>query len=169
MFPTEEWEDIGAIDGTLLRHGGVQYFVYVRFPTIWISKMTDPVTAVRAGTVLLREPTRPWEGGTNEGPFFIYNKNVSYMVFAIGGSFDPSYGLGLMSIDEGKDPMVPENWWYGPDEAVFWKNEEEKVLGPGHAAFTTSPDKTETWFVYHAHENDGKAGGHRFNNNITNK
>jgi GH43 family beta-xylosidase len=30
------------------------------------------------------------------------------------------------------------------------EDEKESVYGPGHAAFTTSPDGTETWMSYHA-------------------
>jgi len=41
---------------------------------------------------------------------------------------------------------------------VFSRNDEEGVLGPGHASFTVSPDGTETWMMYHAHGNDSTPG-----------
>ena len=52
-----------------------------------------------------------------------------------------------MSIGPDKDPMNPTDWWFGPNEPVFWRNDDEDVYGPGHASFTTSPDGTETWMV----------------------
>ena len=47
----------------------------------------------------------------------------------------------MMSIDGDKDPMDPNNWWFGDDGPVFWRNDEENVYTTGHAAFTTSLGK----------------------------
>jgi len=69
--------------------------------------------------------------------------------------------LGLMSIPFDKDPMNPSHWNYGPNEPVFWRNDEEDVYTTGHAAFTTSPDGTETWMIYHATVNPTDINGHR--------
>ena len=32
---------------------------------------------------------------------------------------------------------------------MFARSDENKVYGPGHNSFTTSPDGTEDWIVYH--------------------
>jgi GH43 family beta-xylosidase len=102
----------------------------------------------------VRQPLLGWERNVNEGPFFIYNRNVSYLLFAASFTFSEYYCLGLMSIDQGLDPMNASNWWYGPEDGpVFYKNDDENVFGSGHASFTTSPDYSETWMVYHAADN----------------
>ncbi len=44
----------------------------------------------------------------------------------------------MMSIYSNLDPMVDGYWRSWPDK-VFWSNEQESVLGPGHASFTFSP------------------------------
>jgi GH43 family beta-xylosidase len=33
------------------------------------------------------------------------------------------------------------------------------VYGPGHASFVNSPDRTETWIVYHANASVGQGCG----------
>lgn len=97
---------------------------------------------VSLNKVKLRSPETAWECGggcVDEGPFFLYNRGVSYLVFSAGSTWGPDYCLGLMSIDGDKDPLNITNWWYGPDGPVFYKNEAESVYTVGHAAFTTSP------------------------------
>ena len=102
--------------------------------------MIAPLT-IGESKVHLREPVADWEsngGPTNDGPYFIYRNNVSYMVFSASSTYDPNYCLGLMSIDGNKDPMVPSNWWYGDNTPVFYRNDEESVYTTGHASFTVS-------------------------------
>ncbi|CAG7718131.1 unnamed protein product [Allacma fusca] len=157
-----------AIDGTVMQHGNGQlYFVFAgeeRGPlSLFIAEMDDPVN-VRRSVLYLRGPQQPWEGGkggVNEGPYFIYNRNVSYMVFSAESTWGPNYCLGLMSIPGDKDPMNPSNWWYGEDHCVFSRNDEEDVYTTGHASFTVSPDGTETWMTYHGCVNTTHINGYR--------
>jgi GH43 family beta-xylosidase len=145
----EGW-DRGGIDGTILKHGnGQQYFSYVTDGALWIARLNN-ATSVHESRLRLRKDTSDWECCQNEGAFFFYHNNTSYLVFSGGDTWDPNYALGLMSIDGDKDPMNPSNWWFGEDKPVFWRNDEEDVYGPGHCSFTTSPDGTELWMVYHA-------------------
>ena len=157
-----EWDDDDAIDGTVMKHGnGKLYFVWSsilrtspqRPRCLWIAEMIDPVT-VGESKVFLRGPTSDWEthgGPTNEGPYFIYRNNVSYMVFSASSTYEPDYCLGLMSIDGDKDPMVPSNWWYGDNAPVFYRNDEESVYTTGHASFTVS--NGESLLLYFALQN----------------
>lgn len=145
-----------GVDGTILKHNDKVYYVWsgrdmvegsIPHDSILITEMIDPVTTGTDVTVI-RQPLLGWERNVNEGPFFIYNRNVSYLLFSASFTFSEYYCLGLMSIDEGKDPMVAGDWWYGPEDGpVFYKHDEESVFGSGHAAFTTSPDGSETWMV----------------------
>lgn len=148
-------DEIDAIDGTVMKHDGSIYFVWAATRpfdrlSIFIAPMSSPTQVVEPYN-LLRWPTQDWEcegGCTNEGPFFIYNKNVSYMIFSASSTGTPGYCLTYMSLESGKNPMFPGNWVSAPGP-VFQRNDEEEVYTTGHAAFTTSPDLTETWMVYH--------------------
>ncbi|CAL8097556.1 unnamed protein product [Orchesella dallaii] len=153
-IPVSGWDD-GGIDGTIMKHNGQLYFVWtsgrVGRLSMYIAPMVN-ATFVTRPIVLLRMPTEDWEcndGCLNEGAYLIYNRNVSYLVFSGSSTWDPNYSLSYISIPFEKDPMDPNNWDYvgGP---VFTRNDEEDVYNTGHAAFTVSPDLTETWMVYHA-------------------
>lgn len=157
-----------AIDGTVMKHGnGQNYFAWASTWGIWIARM-DNATTIGASKLRLRipVPTSPWEcdiygGCLNEGPYFIYNNNVSYLVYSASSTFLPDYALGLMSIPFDKDPMNPSNWDYGENAPVFWRNDDEDVYTTGHASFTVSPDGTETWMVYHATDSKEVINGNR--------
>ncbi len=153
-----------------MRHNNQKYLVYTAgVPSelggglgIFICRLVNATTTVEP-VVLLRQPKEPWEcndGCVNEGPFLIYNKNVSYMVFSGSSTWDPNYSLSWMSIEEGRDPMVVENWISAPGP-VFSRNDEENVFTTGHAAFTVSPDESETWMVYHGTESSTDLVGKR--------
>lgn len=49
--------------------------------------------------------------------------------------------------------MNVQDWRKNNDGCVFYQNALEKAYGVGHASFTTSPDGTEDWVVYHGMEN----------------
>jgi GH43 family beta-xylosidase len=89
LFPDDP--DFGGIDGTVFKHGnGVLYYVWTSFAMLYIAPMVTPEVIGGPKTVL-REPTTDWEctpGCQAEGPYFIYNRNVSYVVFSGSGSFD---------------------------------------------------------------------------------
>lgn len=159
--------DYGAIDGTVMKHGDKLYFAFASTAfhplSIYIAPMINPTT-IGASKLFLRGPKSEWEiqgGPTNEGPYFIYRNNVSYMVFSASSTWDPNYSLGLMSIPFDKDPMTPSHWDYGNDAPVFWRNDEEDVYTTGHASFTVSNDETETWMVYHGTVNTTHINGFR--------
>jgi GH43 family beta-xylosidase len=63
----------------------------------------------------------------------------TFLVFSAHSTWGPDYCLGIMGIDEFKDPLLPDNWWHNDDGCVFSRNDEENVFCTGHAAFTTSP------------------------------
>ncbi|CAG7827235.1 unnamed protein product [Allacma fusca] len=160
----------GSTDGTVFKHGGQLYLVWGSTASLWIGRMIN-ATTVGNETLLLRGPTLDWECSLDavsgeypcivEGPYFIYSNNVSYLVFSAGSTFGPDYVMGMMSIDDGKDPMVASNWWFGDDKPVFWRNDEENVFTTGHATFTWSPDGSEMWMVYHASDTTGNPNGKR--------
>lgn len=159
----------GNIDGSLLRMSdGSLYMIWSSIACLWIAKMKSPVE-IENSFVLLRRPTAEWEcrGMTgvlcmSEGPFVIYNKGIAYLIFSSSETMSPHYNLGMMTIPLDRNPMTLSNWDYrGTDGPVFWRNDEEEVYCSGHAAFTVSPDGTETWMTYHGTDSPTNIGGNR--------
>lgn len=125
---------------------GQLYFIWTGNPDsgsmgLFIAPMVDPET-VLAPRILLRRPKSEWEmhgWPVNEGPFIIENAGRTFLVFSASSTFTPDYCLGIMGIDDLRDPLVPENWWNDKDECVFYRNDGESVFGTGHATFVKSP------------------------------
>ncbi|WP_170109478.1 family 43 glycosylhydrolase [Melghirimyces profundicolus] len=92
----------------------------------------------------------------NEGPQILKRNGKVFIVYSASGSWTPDYCLGMLTLKDGADPMVPGSWSKSK-HPVFQRNDRAGVFGPGHASFTKSPDGTEDWIVYHATsgENDG--------------
>jgi len=161
--PMGEWEapaemlpnwNQDAIDGTVMRHGGKNYFLWntghSSVGLIYISEMRNAFE-LTGPIVVIKFPTERWECEgrcTSEAPYFIYNQDVSYMVITTSA---PHHRITYMSIPNDKDPMVPSNW-HEFGEVVFDQDPEESVFNVGHASFTDSPDGTETWMLYVANQ-----------------
>ena len=153
-------ENIWAIDLTVTRLGSQLYAVWSgweanattdRTPQhLYIARMSDPWT-ISSNRVRISSPTESWERGTeldlNEGPEFLQRGADVFVIYSTRESWLKDYRLGqlrLKSMDA--DPLDPGNWTKsGP---VFTGT--GTVYGVGHASFTTSPDGTEDWIVYHS-------------------
>jgi aldose 1-epimerase len=121
---------------------------------LYIAKMSNPWT-IDGERVKISSPEQAWETGgplnLNEGPQVLKKNGNLFIVYSTRESWLPSYRLGLLRLkDTGKSPLDPSNWLKkGP---VFTGT--DKVYGVGHASFTTSPDGTEDWILYHSKKND---------------
>jgi GH43 family beta-xylosidase len=117
---------------------------------LYIAPMTNPWT-IAANRVLLSEPTERWERGTEldlqEGPEFLRHGDSVFLLYSTRESWLPDYRLGQLRLRSGPaDPADPASWTKsGP---VF--TGRAGVYGVGHASFTTSPDDSESWIVYHS-------------------
>lgn len=145
-------EDYFAIDGTPLQTADNKlYFIWSGWPdatlggkpfgsNMYIAPMLN-ATTLAGPRVLLRQPTHTWEGTVQEGPEILRSpySNRTFIVYSAANTWDQTYCLTLLSLDDGKDPLVPSNWVQLYDEPLFYENEEQGVYGPGHASFTTSP------------------------------
>jgi hypothetical protein len=89
----------------------------------------------------------PHQKGLHEGPQILRNNGKVYVIYSCSGSWEPTYKLAQLSMDENADPMDPKNWTK-KDTPVLTGT--KTVHGVGHASFTTSPDGTENWIVYHS-------------------
>lgn len=98
----------------------------------------------------LSSPSEPWERGTElslqEGPTVLQRDGRTYVVYSTNESWLPAYRLGLLRIEPGTGPL--DSTRVTKTGPVFTGT--STVFGPGHASFTTSPDGSEDWIVYHA-------------------
>lgn len=152
---------VWAIDLTVKDIGGQLYAVWsgwlenattqVTPQHLYIARMSNPWT-IATNRVKISSPVESWELGPQlnlqEGPEFLVNGGATFIIYSTRESFLPDYRLGQLRLTPGADPMNPASWTKsGP---VFVGLPSGGVYGVGHASFTTSPDGTENWIVYHA-------------------
>lgn len=151
-LPQDKW----AIDGTPLQVGDELYHVWSGWPgsenriqNLYIARMKDPATAV-GERVLISSPTHDWEQVglplVNESPQVLKHEGRTFILYSASGSWTDDYCLGLLEL-VGDDPLDPKSWKKHP-EPVFAGTDE--VISPGHPSFTTSPDGSEHWIIYHS-------------------
>jgi GH43 family beta-xylosidase len=111
----------------------------------------DSPTHISSNRVQIAAPDRDWEIGPEltleEGPEVLQHGSDVLIVYSARESWLKEYKLGRLRLQSAAaDPMSPASWIKaGP---VFTGN--VNVYGVGHASFTTSPDGTEDWIVYHS-------------------
>jgi GH43 family beta-xylosidase len=154
---------VWAIDMTVRQVNGQLYAVWSgweqnttndRTPQqLYIARMESP-TRIASDRVRISAPTAAWEDGTEldlqEGPEFLVHGGDVFIVYSTRESWLPDYRLGLLRLaSPTADPLDPASWTKssGP---VFTGSPANAVHGVGHASFTTSPDGSEQWIVYHA-------------------
>ena len=149
-----------AIDLTVERLGGQLYAVWSgweqhattdRTPQhLYAARMSNPWT-ISSDRVKISSPVESWERGTEldlqEAPQFLRNGGNVFIIYSARESWLPDYRLGQLRLASADaDPTVPANFVKtGP---VFTGTAE--VHGVGHPSFTTSPDGSEQWIVYHS-------------------
>lgn len=165
--PSDKW----AIDGTVLEHEGEMYFIWSGWrgdndpgiQQLYIAKMSNPWT-IEGERIMISEPTFDWEknGLVNEGPEIIKNEDGRvFLIYSASGCWTDDYALGMMTFQEGGNPLNPEDW-IKKSAPVFVKNPKNGAYGPGHNGFFKSPDGKEDWIIYHANPQSGQGcGGNR--------
>ena len=158
--PTDRW----AIDGTVLqKDNGALYFVWSGWEgttnvqqNLYIAPMSSPTT-ISADRRLISQPTNSWEriGGPpyiNEGPEVLKRNGKIFIVYSASGSWTDDYCLGMLTASNTADVLLATSWTKSAG-CVFSKN--TGAYGPGHNSFTTSPDGSEDWHLYHANTTSG--------------
>lgn len=163
--PTNKW----AIDGTVLNHNGLLYFIWSGWEgdvdvkqNLYIAKMQNPWT-IEGNRVLISTPTYDWETigspDVNEGPAALKNSNGKlFVTYSASGCWNDDYSLGLLTLKEGGNPLNAADWIKNTTP-VFTKNTSGGAYGPGHNSFFKSYDGTEDWILYHANQASGQGCG----------
>jgi Predicted beta-xylosidase len=149
-----------AIDLTVAQLGNRMYAVWSGWTQnattdktpqqLYIAPMSNPWT-IAANRTMISSPDAAWERGPEldleEGPEFLQHNGDVFLVYSTRDSWLKEYALGQLRLRASMaDPLDPTSWVKsGP---VFSGN--ETVYGVGHASFTTSPDGTQDWIVYHS-------------------
>lgn len=153
-----------AIDSSVLRLDGKNYFVYSAFGTDglqsnFIAPMTNPWTPGAFGT-RISAPTLPWEtqaGKVNEGPVALQHGDRTWITYSASACWGDDYKIGALEY-VGGDPLSAAAWRKG-ENPLFQRNDAAGVYAPGHHSFFTSPDGKETWIAYHANDRPMNGGG----------
>ncbi|WP_146894893.1 glycoside hydrolase family 43 protein [Adhaeribacter aerolatus] len=151
--------DKWAIDGTVLEYNGQLYFIWSGWrgendpgiQQLYIARMTNPWT-LEGTRAMLSEPTYAWEknGLVNEGPQILKNSSGRvFLVYSASGCWTDDYALGMLTLKEGGNPLIPGDWTKSPNP-VFKTKPASNAFGPGHNSFFKSPDGKEDWLIYHA-------------------
>jgi GH43 family beta-xylosidase len=149
-----------AIDGTVLTHRGKRYFIWSGWKSggddqwLFAAPMSNPWTVSGNRVRICKNDTYLWEytgeslkgRGLNEGPQILQHGGRTFLVYSASGSWQASYKLGLLELT-GDDPLA-RGAWRKYSKPVF--SPTDKTWGVGHGSFTTSPDGTQFWHVYHA-------------------
>jgi GH43 family beta-xylosidase len=161
-LPDNEW----AIDGTLFINDDEKlYFIWSGIQNssaafgqrLYICEMESP-SAVKEGThrVQIAEPEFNWEkdgAPIVEGPVILKQPNGAIKcIYSASHSAYNGYCLGELTLSG--DPMDAASW-AKRKTPLLQGDPLRGVYSPGHNTFTTSPDGTEIWMVYHtAQEKD---------------
>jgi GH43 family beta-xylosidase len=162
--------DFFAIDGTVLTHNGINYFIWSghasatdNIQRIYIARMLDPWTLATA-RVLISSPQYNWETvgappAVNEGPEILKGPTGKvFLIFSASGCWTDDYALGMMTLRDGGDPLNASDWTKS-SSPVFSKKPGSNAFGPGHNTFFKSADGTEDWILYHANASPGQGCG----------
>ena len=149
---------LGAIDETIFTHtDGKRYIIWSQFnipgqaqsQCMYIAELLSP-TSIGLKRVKISCPDQAWERHgwpVNEGAAVLEKNGKTYIVYSGSGYRVPEYALGYLVNTDG-DLLNPNSWTkVGP---VFQQDPSVGVYATGHNSFTTSPDGTEDWIVYHA-------------------
>jgi GH43 family beta-xylosidase len=101
--------------------------------------------------VRLSVPELPWEVigyKVNEAPAVLVKNGKVFMTYSASAT-DWHYCMGMLTADANADLLDPASWKKS-QEPVFQTSEKNRIFGPGHNSFTTTPDGKQDILVFHA-------------------
>lgn len=156
--------DSFSLDATYCFHQGRHWYIWAQKnpavpgnSCIYLAELSNPWT-IKGQPVMLSCPEYKWEKGgvgVNEAPATLVHENRLFVAYSAGAT-DENYGMGLLWIDGGADPLRVKNWKKvaGSIFKTSWKNRQ---FGPGHCCFTVDGQGRDV-LVYHTRNHVGKKG-----------
>jgi GH43 family beta-xylosidase len=150
-----------AIDGTILELHDQLYFIWSGWEDhrdiqhLFIATLSDPATISSNRVKISKNNCHLWEHvghdrnerGLHEGPAMLRRNGKVILVYSCSGSWQASYKLGMLTMNENHDPMDPCSW-VKHSSPIF--DSTDAVFGVGHCSFTTSTDGKEDWILFHS-------------------
>ncbi|WP_051933255.1 family 43 glycosylhydrolase [Massilia sp. BSC265] len=166
------WESF-ALDATTFALNGQRYLAWTQKPpaanrhvtAVYIAKMDTPLSITGPAT-MLTAPEYGWEKMThhvNEAPAVLVKNGRVFMTYSASAT-DASYALGMLTASASADLLDPKAWKKSP-VPVFRSSTATGQYGPGHNAFTTTPDGKQDILVYHARNYERITGDSLFDPN----
>jgi GH43 family beta-xylosidase len=151
------WESF-SLDATTFAVKGQRYLAWTQVApgaknhgtNIYLAKMDTPWSIVQPA-VMVSQPEYAWEKvkhDVNEGPAALVRNGRVFLTYSASAT-DANYCLGMLTADDSADLLNPASWRKSP-EPVLRSSEATGQYGPGHNAFTTTPDGKTDILVYHA-------------------
>ena len=120
--------------------------------SLFITELETP-TSFKGDPVVIARPSRDYEDHKIlEGPIGLVSPNGTlYMCYAAGHTRGQEYCTGIMKFKGTvNDSLANASLWEKMEEPLHFVDYDSRVYSPGAMMFTTSPDGTEIWAVYHA-------------------
>ena len=146
----------------LIEYGGKRYICNGGFyresdrnghqQSLFITELETP-TSFKGDPVVIARPSKDYEDHKIlEGPIALVSPNGTlYMCYAAGHTRGQEYCTGIMKFKGTEfDSLANAALWEKMDEPLHFVDYDSRVYSPGAMMFTTSPDGTEIWAVYHA-------------------
>ena len=151
------WESF-ALDATSFEVKGQRYLAWAQRPpaatrhmtAVYIARMDSPLS-IAGPAVLLTTPTYAWEKvkfDVNEAPAVMVKHGHVFMTYSASAT-DANYAMGMLTAKEGANLLDAAAWAKSPTP-VFASSAANSQYGPGHNAFTTTPDGKTDILLYHA-------------------
>jgi GH43 family beta-xylosidase len=103
----------------------------------------DSPTSIAGPATLITKPEYPWEKvkyDVNEGPAVLVKNGRVFITYSASAT-DANYCMGMVTARADADLLDARSWTKSP-EPVFKSSDRNGQWGPGHNAFTTTPDGT---------------------------
>jgi GH43 family beta-xylosidase len=151
------WESF-SLDATTFALDGKRYLLWTQRPKeegrkqtdIYIAPMDTPLS-ISGPAVLLTEPEYAWEKvghAVNEAPAVLVKNGRVFLTYSAAAT-DANYALGMLTASASAD-LLDRKSWTKSALPVLASSAENSQYGPGHNAFTTTPDGKTDILVYHA-------------------
>ncbi len=163
-------QDQCSLDGDVFQQSDALYLLWSGrenssnlVQNIYIAPMSDPWT-ISGARVAISTPQYDWErhgGAVNEAPQALQHNGQTFVIYSASDGSTPNYCLGMVS-NPGGDLLSAASWQKSATPVFSaYEGPEGHVYTVGHNSFTTSPNGSEDWIVYHGKENKENNWGGR--------